>query len=200
MRFIFFQVIFSDESIFSLQAVKHHVRRRSGQRLNPQCMVPTVKHSESVMVWGCFSFHAPGRLHVIPKGTTVNAAVYKGILEKRLMPSARDMYPDGNYIFQDDGAPCHRAKTVKAYLSENNIHTINDWPGQSPDLNPIENLWAIMKFHVRRSMPKNRTELIEAVLRSWHHAVSKLTLEKLVESMPRRLKSVIASRGFPTKY
>ena len=47
-------------------------------------------------------------------------------------------------IFMQDGAPCHRSKIVKKFLEENHVTTL-DWPGNSPDLNPIENLWAKMK-------------------------------------------------------
>jgi len=152
------------------------------------------------MVWGCFSYKGVGRLFIVPKGTTVNPQVYKTILEKRMLPSARDLYPDNEYIFQDDGAPCHRAKSVKSWLLENNIRTLENWPGQSPDVNPIENLWSLMKGVVQKRMPKSRTELIAAVIYAWNHVVKKETIEKLVDSLPNRLKAVIAAKGFATKY
>ena len=186
--------------MFSLQANKFHVRRRSGERLKPECVVGTVKHPVSVMVWGCFSHRGPGRLHIVPKGTTVTAAAYQEILENRMLPSARDMFHDQDYIFQDDGAPCHRAKSVKNWLSANDVGTIGDWPGQSPDINPIENLWNVMKLMVRNQGPKNRTELIEAVIYSWNHVVEKKTLQQLCDSMPRRLRAVINAKGNATKY
>lgn len=160
----------------------------------------TVKHPESIMVWGCFCYKGVGRLHIVSKGTTVNAMVYRTILEKRMLPSARDLFPDNNYIFQDDGAPCHRAKTVATWIKENKIRALENWPGQSPDINPIENLWNLMKQAVRKRMPKSRTELIAAVIYSWNHVIKKETIEKLVDSMPRRLQAVIAAKGFATKY
>jgi hypothetical protein len=194
------QVIFSDESMFSIQANKAHVRRRSNERLLPSCIAPTVKHPESVMIWGCFSFYGPGRLYVIPKGTTVNSARYKEILETRMLPSAIGMYPDGDFIFQDDGAPCHRSKVVKAWFQEYGVTPMHEWPGQSPNINPIENLWSIMKTMVNRNKSGNRISLIEEIICAWHRTVTLETLHRLVESMPRRIAGVIAAKGYATKY
>ena len=51
---------------------------------------------------GCFAYNGDGGLHIIPKGSTVSALVYISILGKRMLPTARDFYPDGDYKFQDD--------------------------------------------------------------------------------------------------
>jgi hypothetical protein len=194
------QVIFSDESMFSIAAYKTHVRRRSNEKFNPQCVVPTVKHPLSVMVWGCFSFYGPGRLYVVPKGTTVNSQLYKEILETRMLPSASQLYPHGDYIYQDDGAPCHRSKVIKSWFADHGVTPMHDWPGQSPDINPIENLWFIMKRMVSKGKPTSRVTLIEEVIKAWNHTVTLETLQKLVESMPRRIACVIAAKGYATKY
>ena len=162
--------------------------------------VRTVKHPESVMVWGCFSYYGSGRLSIIPKGTTVNSQRYLEILQNSMLPSVRDLFKGQEYIFQDDGAPCHRAKVVKAWLKDRKVRTMEDWPGQSPDINPIENLWNIMKKLVNKCKPTSRIKLIEAVIQSWNHVVSRETLENLVESMPRRIAAVIDAKGNVTKY
>ena len=154
------------------------------------------------MVWGCFSYHGAECFWVVPKGMTVNAVRYKEILQARLLPSVRNMFPGqgDQYIFQDDGAPCHRAKIIKNWLTENNITSMTDWPGQSPDINPIENLWAIIKRHIRERKPTGRVSLIEAIIRAWNHDVNIDTLHKLIESMPRRIAAIIAAKGNVTKY
>ena len=104
-----------------------------------------------------------------------------------------------NYIFQQDGAPCHTAKICTKWFADNGIRLL-DWPGNSPDLNPIENLWARLKRLVAAKRPSNKRELIAAIIATWHHTISKDNLKCLVDSMPRRCEAVIKARGYPTKY
>jgi len=110
------------------------------------------------------------------------------------------MYAGDEYIFQDDGAPCHRAKVIKAWLQDKHIPAMSDWPGQSPDISPIENLWHIMKRLIGEMKPTGRVTLVEAVISTWHHTVALETLQKLIESMPRRIQAVIDAKGNVTKY
>ncbi len=193
-------VVFSDESMFSVFGSKGSVRRRSGERFKPECMEPTVKHPETIMIWSCISHLGVGRLYLLEKGDKFNAARYQHVLETRLIPSAREWFPNGDWFFQDDGAPCHHAKSVKCFLQERNITPLPWWPGQSPDLNPIENLWYRVQRLVEETNPASRNDLISAVIRVWNHIITQEELKKLIDSMPKRIKAVIDAKGHPSKY
>ena len=199
-------VIWSDETkinLFGNDAKAHHVWRRNGEAYSPSCMLPTVKHSVSIMVWGCMCASGVGRMCIL--NGTVNGAKYLNeVLEKRLIPSIRDLspsLPDGtrSFIFQQDNAPCHTSKLCTKWFIVHSIKVL-DWPGNSPDLNPIEHLWRRLKTLVEDKKPSNKTELIEATIESWHHVIRPEELQSLVFSMPRRCRAVVAARGYPTKY
>ncbi len=65
-----------------------------------------------------------------------------------MLPSADKLYGDADFIFQQDLAPAHTAKGTKSWFSDHGV-TLLDWPANSPDLNPIENLWGIVKRKMR---------------------------------------------------
>ena len=102
-------------------------------------------------------------------------------------------------VFMQDGAPCHRAKIVTQFLKAQTINIL-DWPGNSPDLNPIENLWTILKNKVSERQPTNAKMLEQAIKEVWVRDISSAYCQNLVESMPRRLEAVIKAKGGPTKY
>ena len=88
--------------------------------------------------YGCRASNGIGRLHICEG--MMNATKYAVVLETKLLASARSLFPDECWIFQDDNAPCHRAKLVKRLMQSHRVVQMN-WPAPSPDLNPIENLW-----------------------------------------------------------
>ncbi len=73
----------------------------------------------------------------------VNAAIYQDILE-HMLPSADKLYGDADFIFQQDLAPAHTTKGTKSWFNNHGVGVL-DWPANSPDLNPIENQWGIVK-------------------------------------------------------
>ena len=141
--------------------------------------------------------HGIGRLEIV--SGMMNAMKYIDVLENKMLPSARSLFSDNDWIFQDDNAPCHRAKKVQHWYRTHRVKRM-DWPAQSPDLNPIENLWYRVSTIIGKNKPRTKRELIEQVIAAWYRVISAEELKKLVDSLPRRCKMVIENNGWPTKY
>jgi len=149
------------------------------------------------MVWGCFIRDKVGPL-VLLEGS-VTARVYVKLLEQHLLPFMKS-FRNRTLIFQDDNCRIHRAVIVEAFKEQKNICSL-PWPAQSPDLNPIENLWAHLEKKVREraNIPRNRSELFAVLKEEWYKIDCEV-LAKLVDSMPRRINEVIKASGNPTRY
>ena len=98
-----------------------------------------------------------------------------------------------NFIFQQDNDPKHTSGIIKEFLSSNNIHTVNYTP-QSPDLNPIEHLWAYIKQKISDKNFQNKEDLITEVFRVWNNIPVNLC-QKLVLSMKKCVKELFLAKG-----
>lgn len=134
-------VLWSDESVFSItDSCAGNVYRRPGSDpLDPRYLHSTIKHPDSLMVWGAFTGNGKAKLQVLPKNIRMNQNVYYELLCDHLPDAFEDTQAK---IFQQDGAPCHTAKSICKWLQDCEVPYIKDWPGNSPDISPIENLLA----------------------------------------------------------
>ena len=159
--------------------------------LEVQCEASTV-----MMIWGAMSSAGVGPLCFLK--STVNAAIYQDILEQFMLPSADRLYGDGDFIFELDLAPAHTAKSTKSWFSDHGVAVL-DWPANSPDLNPIENLWGIVKRKMRDTRTNNADDLKAAIKATWA-SITPEQCHRLIASMPRHTDAVIHAKGGPTKY
>ncbi|CDQ90445.1 unnamed protein product [Oncorhynchus mykiss] len=83
---------------------------------------------------------------------------YVDILKQNLKTSVRKLKLGRKWVFQMDNDPKHTSKVVAKWLKDNKVKVL-EGPSQSPDLNPIEHLWAELKEHVRARRPTNLTQL-----------------------------------------
>ncbi len=192
------KVLFSDESKFSISFGNQGPRvwRKSGEAQNPCCLKSSVTFPQSVMIWAAMSSAGVGPLCFLK--STVNTAIYQEILEHFMLPSADKLYGDADFIFQQDLAPAHTAKGTKSWFNYHGV-TVLDWPANSPDLNPIENLWGIVKRKMRDTRPNNVDDLKATVKETWA-SIPPQQCHRLITSMPRRIEAVIKAKGAPTKY
>ncbi len=155
-------VLWSDETkinLFGSEGVKR-VWWQPGEEYKDKCVLPTVKHGgESVMVWGCMS---AGELQFIEG--TMNANLYCDILKQSMIPSLRSL--GRRAVFQHDNNPKHTSKMTTSLLKKLRVKVM-DWPSMSPDLNPIEHLWGILKRKVEEPKVSNIHQLRDVVMEKW---------------------------------
>ena len=192
------KVMFSDEAKFQLFGNYNSTVRRSDKSsaLSPRFVTPIVKHPPSVMVWGSFSAEGRAGLHFLPKNTTLDSNRYLSILDSHLLPFMEIRHCE---TFQQDNAPAHTSRKVKTWFSDHRIQLL-DWPGNSPDLNPIENLWVILKRRVSERHCSSIDELKTILTSIWVTEITQLQCQNLVFSMPRRIDAVLKNKGYHTKY
>ena len=193
------KVLWTDETKIELfgHNSRNHVWRKDGEVYSPKNTIPTVKFGGgSIMIWGCFSAQGVGNMSVIDG--TMNAESYKKILQENLLPLVEKLRLPHDWIFQQDNDPKHTARTTKKWFAENNVHVMQ-WPSQSPDLNPIENLWRYLKIQIGKRAPTTLRDLRTICQEEWNK-IPVNTCKSLVETYRNRLVAVELNKGYATKY
>lgn len=191
-------ILWSDETKINLfgNDCQRNVRRPTGKEFHVKFTKKTVKHGGgNIMVWGCFSWYGVGPIHRIEN--TMNAGGYREILQNVMLPYAKEKMPL-QWTFQQDNDPKHSSKLVKNWFLETNTRVLS-WPSQSPDLNPIENLWSDLKKRLSKEVFKNKEDLWEKTQKIWYE-IPVDTCQKLISSMPTRVEKVVKTRGGYTGY
>ena len=192
------RVLWTDEAIFSVAGNRggNVYRRLGSDPFDPRYTRKTEKFPDSVMVWGAFGYYGQGNLVVLPRNENLNKDKYLELLCDHLPECFEVSQAD---IFMQDGAPCHTAHCVTQWLRDCEVQYIDDWPGNSPDFNPIENLWAIIKRKLRQHDTSSIPQLIAAVEHEWRN-IDPQHLRNLSDSVPKRLKECLKNKGRPLKY
>lgn len=192
------KVLWSDETQFLMCEINKvpYVRRPVNERYKFRYQIPTIKHGGgSLMLWGCFSSSGVGPL--VKVEGIMDQVQYRNILQTHMLPFGKSKMPRG-WLFQHDNDPKHTARSVKSWLKAKKVRIL-DWPSQSPDLNPIENLWNDLKRRTSTIKVSNAVEKFQLLQAEWQKiSVDRLT--KLINSMPHRCNAVIKAMGYPTKY
>jgi len=134
---------------------------------------------------------------------TVNGEYYRNKMLPIYAAAARNsaMFPRQNLvIFMQDGAPAHTAKATMNIINTEFAGMWRDWPGNSPDLNPVEHLWARLQDSVlRQPRPSNREHLIRHVKQELA-SITQNDICRLIESLPQKIDDCLKNEGQSTKY
>ena len=174
------KVIFSDESNFEVfnRKGRIHVKRLRGKKFSARFIQPKVQGGGGAAgIWGCISHKGAGVSYLYTG--RINRYTYKDCLDNCLLSSADLFWGHKNYIFMQDGAPAHTAQSVKDYFAENNIKVL-EWCARSPDLNPIEHIWAWMDRQLARIRITSIEHLKEVLHEIWLTVPLELCM-KLIE-------------------
>lgn len=197
------RVIWSDETKINRFGSDgmHFAWKREGDSLQPHHVKQTIKHGGgSIMVWGCITYDGPGFLTKID--SILDKDLYKTILNDELQHTISWYeYNQEKIIFQHDNDPKHTSALVKSYLEQQPYQVLN-WPSQSPDLNPIENIWSMLKkrlFHCYDSPPSGMNDLWERVQEQWNN-ISVEDCRNVIESLPKRCQDIIKKKGYWIDY
>ena len=149
------------------------------------------------MCWGCFG--ALGKVDLAFPSSRINSEEYQGVLESHLLPFLEE-FRLLDITFQQDNASVHVSKSTKAWFASKKINVL-DWPACSPDLNPMENLWAIIvrRIYSNNKKYESKEELKAAIRRAWTSIEPKI-IRNLVESMRSRIFEVISKGGKQINY
>lgn len=198
-----YEILWTDETwITGGRHTRTWVTRRAGEEWDKTCIVERHQRKKGWMFWGCFHGHTQGPGIFWEKDWgSIGKESYQAHTVPVIHGYIELMKREGIHLkLMQDGAPGHAAADTRAELEERGIRVIF-WPAFSPDLNPIERVWHIMKNYLQDNFPENMSyeRLRKAVKEAWD-MVGEHEFKALIESMPARCQAVIDADGLFTKY
>ncbi|CAF4751963.1 unnamed protein product [Rotaria sp. Silwood2] len=194
MNYDWNQVMATDESVFRLHDIKRFYWQRPGERK----ICRKVKYTIKINAWCCLSAVGFGRI-VCFKNNLNSTFLCNNIYHDGLLPAAREHFGRSrNWVLLEDNDPKHRSKVSVKWKEDHHVKTL-PWPSLSPDMNPVENLWSLLKIKVAEQRPTTVKELIRAIEKEWNDLPQELA-SNLIDSMKRRVDSLIEANGDYTIY
>ena len=150
--------------------------------------------ASSVNVWAGISSRGKTDIHFYEG--TLKAEDYQNILEESLLPAAQEQFEDegDEWELQQDKATCHVARSTKELLDEHGVTVFDSWPTKGDDVNPMENLWAILDERLQARKFKTVAGMKKAIRKEWKN-IDQSTIDNLIGSVPGRLRNIIKAKG-----
>jgi len=193
-------VVFSDEKIFFVSKPPNK-KNDIVWASSPNDIFPAevVNYSQKVHVWAGICSRGKTELAFIEGN--LDAEKYIKILKKSLIPKMNELYNGQEWIFMQDHASSHDADKTQTWLAEHapKFFDKNSWPAKSPDLNPIENLWAILEANLNRDNLTSKNSLKNAIKKTWNNTTLTQIVD-LIHSMNNRRSALRKANGGHTKY
>lgn len=179
---------FSDESIISLEPMKKKVKIFPLID-NPQYFFEKQGYPPHIMVWGCIAKNFKSPLIRI-QGKLNSTNYIQMLTDEKIIELLNGRFGEKGYVFQQDGAPAHRANKTREFLEDQVILLLGDlhWPENSPDLNVIEHLWGIIKAKIDLTKVSNLDELFIEAKRVWDEIPMEV-INNLIDSFQDRIKA-----------
>lgn len=193
-------MIFSDETTIEINTSHvRFVRRSPREKIRSAHTTESQTFPMKIMFFGCISIFGTGCLVAVDGN--MRSQSYVEIIDNHLLPYAHAWFGDAEWILQQDNAKCHTSALSRRYFTNTGIQLL-PWPPCSPDMNPIENMWAILKKKVYQTgSGKTREEVIRKATDIWENDPEiEAAAVNAVISMSRRVKRLLNARGSFTKY
>jgi transposase len=215
------RVLFTDRKKFLFHHPGARVSRSQWVKSGERRTAVTVNHPQAVNVYmgictygctPCKKIAGTSKLKTpfTNKGgrpaKNVTSQVYADVLTSTFLPAGNRLFSKAgmsSWLLQQDNDPSHRvaARIVKEHSrgQSSKVELLADWPPNSPDLNPIENLWGILEAEVAAKQCDSFEEFQAAVEQACS-SVPRRTLANLIKSMPKRIAQVLKKKGDMIKY
>lgn len=190
----FRDVIFVDESCVEMCANGRIAFHQKSSDFEKKCnRIPRPKHSYKVNVWAGISYK--GKTSICIFTGIMDSEIYQKILRDNFVTFTSENFPNGYRLYQDNDSK-HTSKSTKAWMEDNGIlDHIMKTPASSPDLNPIENVWASMKQYLSNvHKPRTRDELVGGIKAFWA-SLTAAQCGRYIDHIHRVIPYIVLNKG-----
>lgn len=191
------RILFTDEKVFTVQQVLNKQNDRIYGISNPHKSVSHSLHPTSVMVFAGITYDGKTPLIFVPAGVKIKANNYLDVLKNEVLPWSKKHFGRKRWVYQQDGAPAHKAGSVQDWCDKNfpDFIGFNEWPPMSPDLNPLDySVWAVLEAKACQKPHKTLDSLKKALQKAWDE-LDLPYLRATVDDFPKRLQLCVNAKG-----